>query len=914
MFIKYGWLIGIVLFAFVSCRQPNKVNFTALPSAAWMNDQINNYDSLDNIFYETDRVSEPSLLIRIKANEFLDTLLFYEQPVLNSGDTALTKNLIKAFYRKGTDLNDMGKYADALNHLNKYLLLFNNTGSPISANCAYVHKTMGNIYSRYGDYNLAIYHKSKALAYYRQAGNVRGFSSEINDISIAFRESGLYDSAIAYLKVGVTLNGIETKRLLTSNTELAKNYIKKKEWDSARIYLEKAAYYFIEWQKLNKGEEWRLQEYKSAEALLLTHEGRLTEALEASRLGLYFLEQQYNSEKLRDVGKAYNQSGYLYSLLNQKDSAIHYFNKALYSVSNIDTNNIFSLPQKNELYAENTIIEALEQKANWMLAYADTANAKKYLQCAVNCYDIIMDVEYKLLQNFSYDNSKLLMLKESRSRSEKAIGACYRLYETEKNNTWIEKAFQFAERNKSFILLESVKRNLAASASLQTDSTYLQLQQAQLNYANYEKEVIEANNKNDIALINAAAINLKAADEALQVLKLRSRYSNNSYTALLQKEDSISLKETGKLLPGKNTALLEYFIGDSAAYCFYIAAEGKAEIYKLTGSLSQSIDTMLQFFKVKINITDNPETYSAAAFELYKNLQLNKTGKQINRLIIIPDDKLGFVPFDALVTQPAISLNLASFSYLIKQFEISYGYSATMLLKQGNYTFKDNGVAVFTPVFAHNERGLNALQFSPGEKENIQHSFSNGAYFTDSSATLGNFKNHAPAAGIIHIATHAAAEGIPRIEFYDSTLYTGELYAMQLNANLVVLSACETGVGKIEKSEGAISLARGFYYAGAHSVITSLWSVDDESTAQLFGSFYSGIKDNNYNKALRQSKLDYLNSSISNNKYSPYYWAGFVYIGANETPENYTAYIIAAIILLLVSGIIIKYFFSHAKE
>ena len=630
---------------------------------------------------------------------------------------------------------------------------------------------------------------------------------------------------------------------------------------------------------------------------------------------LHYFSFAYGNIKNRETGKIFNEMGKAYQMLNQKDSAIHYFNKALYSVSNIDTNSIYAVPAKNGVYAENTIIEALEQKANWMLTYADTANEKQYLQCAVNCYDIIMDVEYKLLQNFSYDNSKLLMLKESRSRSEKAIGACYRLYERDKNNTWIEKAFQFAERNKSFILLESVKRNLAASASLQTDSTYLQLQQAQLNYANYEKEVIEANNKNDTALIHTAAINLKTADEVLQVLKLRSRYSNNSYTALLQKEDSISLKETGKLLPDKNTALLEYFIGDSAAYCFYIAAEGKADMYKLTGLLSQSIDTMLQFFKTKNNILDNPKTYSAAAFELYKNLQLNKTGKQIKRLIIIPDDKLGFVPFDALVTQPAISLNLASFSYLIKQYEISYGYSATMLLKQGNYTFKDNNVAVFTPVFAHNERGLNTLQFSPGEKENIQHSFSKGVYFTGSSATLGNFKNHAPAAGIIHIATHAAAEGIPRIEFYDSTLNTGGLYAMQLNANLVVLSACETGIGKIEKSEGAISLARGFYYAGAHSVITSLWSVDDESTAQLFGSFYSDIKDNGYSKALRQSKLEYLNSSISNNKYSPYYWAGFVYIGANETAKNYTACIIAASILfaLLILIALIKHFLGPAK-
>ena len=105
---------------------------------------------------------------------------------------------------------------------------------------------------------------------------------------------------------------------------------------------------------------------------------------------------------------------------------------------------------------------------------------------------------------------------------------------------------------------------------------------------------------------------------------------------------------------------------------------------------------------------------------------------------------------------------------------------------------------------------------------------------------------------------------------------------MPVRAGLVVLSACETGIGTINKSEGSMSLARGFYYAGAKNSITSLWRVEDKSSAEIFNRFYHSSSGTGYSQSLHEAKLHYLNSSPNA---SPYYWAGFIHIGY-EKPSS----------------------------
>ena len=165
-----------------------------------------------------------------------------------------------------------------------------------------------------------------------------------------------------------------------------------------------------------------------------------------------------------------------------------------------------------------------------------------------------------------------------------------------------------------------------------------------------------------------------------------------------------------------------------------------------------------------------------------------------------------------------------------------------------------------------------------------------GETYCRQNATEGLFKKKAAKAGILHIATHAIVNDVnpmfSKLIFApdsnsseDGYVNTYELYNMKLNAGLIVLSACNTGYGKLVRGEGVMSLARGCMYAGCPSIVMSLWAVDDQSTSLLMKNFYNNLVQGlNKDEALRRAKLEFLNSA-DEIKSNPFYWSGMIFIG-----------------------------------
>lgn len=193
-------------------------------------------------------------------------------------------------------------------------------------------------------------------------------------------------------------------------------------------------------------------------------------------------------------------------------------------------------------------------------------------------------------------------------------------------------------------------------------------------------------------------------------------------------------------------------------------------------------------------------------------------------------------------------------------------------------------------------------------------------------ATEAAFKKNAGRFGIIHLAQHVILDDkeplYSKFIFSDSPgsgedgyLHLYELYNLRLRANMVVLSACQTGIGKNIKGEGMMSLARGFTYSGCPSVVMSLWSIDDKATSVIITDFYRKLaQGKTKDVALRDAKLNMIQSGdpvLSN----PYYWSGLVVIGSTESleippPENFisyriyaTAVIVSILVLLILIGI-----------
>lgn len=812
-----------------------------------------------------------------------------------TGEDSLGAYYKSAMLNYAYELNFKGNYMQAENILQELL----NTPGQLWVNGLHnadAAAILGNIYTRYGDYKKALLWLQMSEKKYKEANDTVYYVKAVNNEAIALQELQLYDSALNLLQQALQWNTPDNVSRFINLFLSASCCLELKRSNQAISFINRMKE-DISSSTDNEDKKYNAASLNEVEAALCILNGQYRSTINLLHTNFdYYSGEDSLYTKTRDAGKLLIKLGTYYLHINETELANYYFHKALYAVVAIDTGNIFSLPSKQQLYAENTIMEALDGKAEVLqLLYAQKKDVK-YLITAVQCYELSFEVEQKLMQYFSYDESKLVMLNESRLRSQSAIHLCYQLYQLTNNTQWAEKAFEFAEKNKAFVLLESVKRNLASNSALQNDTLYQKAQSLQLQLAYNERSIAEAETDADKKILLEQKGKLE--NELLFAKTALSRQSN-AYRSIMEKEDSISATQVSSGLLNEQTGLIEFFSADTVTYAFVLSKKATVQFLKYPATLSEEIDSLLTFYSSSTAITNNPQAYEKAAFRLYCILGFQQFTKDWQNMIIIPDGKLCLLPFDALITEPATTLNLQQAAYFINQCNTVYGYSAKILIEQKrNITDPDDDITVFAPVFANRENNQDPLQYSYAEATSIGEN-NNARLFLKDKATLDNFKNQFASAGILHVATHAYADtGISnnsKIEFIDSSLLLTELYAMHTNASLVVLSACETGIGQLNKSEGSMSLARGFYYTGAKNVITSYWNVDDKSTASLFASFYKEINSNSYTDALHDAKKKYIKNATATSA-SPYYWAGFVHIGLpqkNKKSNNWYWWLLA---------------------
>lgn len=780
----------------------------------------------------------------------------------------------------------------------------------------YAYKMLGILYNKLGDLK-------KTLAYYSQQkklielNNFNALSGNANNMAIVLKEMGKVDSAITISNEALLFPNVEPMKKIMLLTTLSECQIQRLRLQEANQNLTKAKLILDTLKPTN--------EVYEKQGLILKNIGIIAQQnndylkaiqSEISAIDFYKISGSTNG---RDIAKIFIELGKSYQANTQYDSALKYYQIALQKVVPVDSVDYFSNPLPTQLYAENTIMEALDAKANVLQQKFKQIADTKYLIAAINCYKISFEVERKLMQNFSYDESRMLMLKESKKRSEQAIAICHNLFITTKNNNWANEAFLFAEKSKAFVLLESVKRNIASNTILQNDSNYQRIQYLNARIAFLDKETILLHGNKTDSLKAIYEKQKTILNNELLLANNELTRNNAAYQIMNNKEDSLSIVLAQQNILDNNTAFIEFFAGDSATYIFSFTKNTNCTFFKTTDTIAKTLNSYLSFFTDKNKINNNPTAYQTAAHTLYTQLNfvaIDNTA--ITKYIIIPDGGFNLLPVEALVTTIKTENNPKYFDYVLLHKQINYNYSAANILKQMEYqsNVSNNTTTCFAPVFANNERGNTPLLHTIEEFDAIKKETNNGQYFLQQQATIGNFKKQLKTAGIVHIATHAnanVANGIqqPQIEFYDSTLYLNELYAMHINPNLVVLSACQTGIGEIDKSEGAMSLARGFYYAGAKNIITSLWSVDDKSTATIFSNFYQQLANTNYNLSLHNAKLNYLKNTTVINA-SPYYWAGFVHIGYQMPPKKNIKTL--AIIISISSILLLAAFYSFKRK
>ena len=429
------------------------------------------------------------------------------------------------------------------------------------------------------------------------------------------------------------------------------------------------------------------------------------------------------------------------------------------------------------------------------------------------------------------------------------------------------------------------------------------------------------------------------ANQSLDSLQSLLRADYPSFNAVNAGEEVADQIESLRDGLEKGEVLVDFFISDFGNYAL-IFTKKSFDAVRLSDEIGRN--GLISQYRTDIanaEVVNDQQVQQLAAmsYELYQYLVAPiyaEVQEDIQKLTIVPDSELGYIPFETLLTEPLASglISYKTFPYLINRVNVSYAYSSS-LLGLGHENTLGEKLLSFAPSYdvSSEEDAVRsslgrfrdafvALKWNQQEAEDVEQYIS-GTAMTGKSATERAFKEQAADAKILHLAMHAFVDDLKpmnsKLVFFqdnDSTedgfLHTFELYNMRLNADLAVLSACETGYGKLLKGEGISSLARGFSYAGVPSVVMSHWQVDDESTREIMNIFYRYLSQGETKStALRKAKLEYLNEA-GPIKGHPFYWGAFVVVG-DDTPiwndgPGIWLYVVLAVLALIVISILIR--------
>lgn len=583
----------------------------------------------------------------------------------------------------------------------------------------------------------------------------------------------------------------------------------------------------------------------------------------------------------------YRKSIYNYDL--DIDNALKFIKSSLYNL----TDETGEVNFKKVIKYKNKLFYLTKQKAKIHLKLFEKNEKEHELEMALKNL-VIAD---KLLDLIKEENlvsqSKLFWQKEASEVYINAVKTCNLLNRP-------EDAFYFIEKNKALLLLENISENqIREQANIPVDVLERELELKQkINHL--ENQLSNPSSKKDSLETVYYDTKIELVD-FIQSLKT----SYPEYHNLKKPIEIIKLNDVQKNLDEK-TMILEYILNDNGGFVLSITKKN-TKLHEIK-NINNEIENFISSMSKPTNTNLEKDFYTKSAFQLYKTLIPFSKHEGIEKLVVIPDYTLQNIPFEALLTSSNPN------SFLINDYEISYNYSLSFLDKNKQVKNKKKSVNKFLGVapFSFKYDNLTTLINSKKEITTGNETY-DGDVYLDSLATKSNFTNTIENYNIIHLATHANANDsiAPWIAFRNQKMYLNEIQTLKNNAEMVVLSACNTSIGEIKPGEGAFSLARGFFYSGSKSVVSSLWSVNDKSNQKILSDFYSNLKDGKTkSQALREAKLKYINNHELSEK-SPYYWSSIILIGDSSTIPSTSIYPYLIGVLLLIIAI---FFYMKRKK
>ncbi len=597
--------------------------------------------------------------------------------------------------------------------------------------------------------------------------------------------------------------------------------------------------------------------------------------------------KSFYTGKSREMAKLYVETGLFYEENGQLDRALACFQKALtQAFPNFNSLNINDNPPVEDAGLESQAMRAAASKANLLLKMSQglTSNlSATHRLNAAHCFDLSFAVAARLRRTYGNDADKFALAANNRDNYTAAALNLWKLWRETADAAMLARLFAFLEQTKAQALGDALQQQRALALTGIPDTLIAREENLRLEAAAAAKDLKEQELSGDstkvVRLKDHAFRQEKAYADFLSALELQ----HPQFRQYTQAGIAANLPDIQSVLPD-STALLSWYDAGDRYLCVAVRRGGLSayEVPRdsaLDGMLFRFLGTLAD----KSRQETDPASYLSEAHFLFQKLLPETAISGARSLIIIPDGRLAYLPFEALLTATHTG-NYANAPYLLRSKTVQYAWSATLLTLPAAKEAGENGLLQIAPFVESARDGLAPL---PNSRRDAPASV--GATVLDGSeATADAFLNRAPRHNALHLSTHADAggRGVPGIEFHDRRLTLSEIYAQRFHASLVSLSACETGSGQFAEGEGVLSLARAFAYAGAQSLVASHWAVNERSTAELFSAFYKNL-ENGLSKAeaLRQAKLAYLASPELDARKTPFHWAAFTLTGTDGPVE-----------------------------
>lgn len=794
---------------------------------------------------------------------------------------------------KGSVYLNEGRNDLALESYQSAIESFNSAGQGASLEAADAIASLGLLYNITGKTEQAEEQLLKALSLREEQlpESHELIAATFNDLGLVYARTNP-DKALDYydkaLEIYQTLHGSDHPKIAIANTNLGVTYREMEFYGDAINSLETA---LDIWEKVYK-------QAHPSKAFVLSNLGQTylkmgnIEAAEGYYdRALKMYEASYG-KKHPDIASTYNAMGNIKLSKRQYNEALANYQNALQAnVASFESSDITTNPSVENCYNGNVLLYSLLFKAEAFearylgqtLKFSDLVLSLKSLQ---KCDTLIEN----LRKQINNENDKIALGAIANDTYSDGVRIAHSLaLNAWKKELYREMAFYFAEKSKAAVLQDAISDSNAKSFAgipneLLEEEKYLKALTA---YCNQQ-----------LALKPGADEEQSLRDILFKVNRDYEAFTKNleekfpEYYNLKFNSTAPSISQIQNKLDNQ-TAIVSYFLDEKnmRLYTFKIT---KNKFNIEDNLVPNDFDKLITGLRNSL-FFDELATYKKSATQLSGVLVPRLPG-DIQHLVIIPAGRMGVIPFETLLTGSVDKVDgYANFPYLIKKYSIQYEFSAGLILQKSAQSKLTSSPSILlcAPVKFNSNENLNELPGTEEEVNDIARLFSASHLKSDilvnneadedqiKSTAIKNYK-------YLHFATHGIVdEENPELSQIflnkgkneDGNLYLGEIYNLELDADLVALSACETGLGKISKGEGVIGLSRALVYAGARSIIVSFWNVADVSTSQLMTDFYTNLlqKNNtNFSAALRQAKLKMIDSGKYN---APYYWAPFVVLG-----------------------------------